>query len=214
MYRFDGENVETLTKKQRTVLDYISKRLSAGDNPSQRQVASHLGVSQNAVFQFIRHLKNKGYLKSEKGHRNLKISAGYMHKENAPEKIPVMGCALTGTESKYDSSVKRVINPSNIFNKTAGIFFVRASGSGAASAGILDGDYVLVKPGNDISDGQITIVLVDDKIWLKKVRIKKGKIFLVSASDGSKRGELRQKIELTHTKIIGRVIGCIRLPAE
>jgi SOS-response transcriptional repressor LexA len=202
--------MENLTKKQQRVLDYISKRLSAGDCPSQRQIASHLGISQNAVFQLVRYLKNKGFLRSEKGHRGLKLSGSYLQ-QGLSDRIPVMGCAMTGEESRDKSPVKRFINSSSVFGKTAGMFFVRVSGNVLSSVGILDSDYVLVKPGSDVGDGQIAIVLIDDKIWLRQVCVSDGRttVFIFTTRSGKNN---RQRIELKTADIVGRAIGLIRLP--
>lgn len=203
--------MENLTKKQRKVLDYISKRLSAGDCPSQRQIASHLGTSQNAVFQLVRYLKNKGFLRSEKGHRGLRLSGSYLQQQGLSDRIPVMGCAMTGEESRDKSPVKRFINSSSIFGKTAGMFFVRVSGSALSSVGILDSDYVLIKPGSDVVDGQIAIVLIDDKIWLRQMCVSDGRTTVFSFTTRSGKNN-RQRIELKTADIVGKAIGLIRLP--
>jgi repressor LexA len=202
--------MENLTKKQQRVLDYISKRLSAGDCPSQRQIASHLGTSQNAVFQLVRYLKNKGFLRSEKGHRGLKLSGSYLQ-QGLSDRIPVMGCAMTGEESRDKSPVKRFINSSSVFGKTAGVFFVRVSGSVLSSVGILDSDYVLIKPGSDVVDGQIAIVLIDNKIWLRQVCVSDGRTTVLSFTTRSGKNN-RQRIELKTADIVGKAIGLIRLP--
>lgn len=216
-----GQDMEILTKKQQKALDYISRRLSAGNCPSQRQIASYLGTSQNAVCQLIRYLKKKGCLEAEKGHRNLRLSWDYSQQAGLSEKIPVMGCALTDAAGGSTLSVKRFINTKTVFGRIAGVFFVRVSGAGMVSEGIIDGDYCLVRPGGNVADGRIALALFEDKIWLKKVCIKDGKISF-SFDSGRRtihsipygRKNSRQTIEPEEVEIIGMVIGCVRLPSE
>ena len=203
--------MENLTKKQQRVLDYISKRLSAGDCPSQRQIASHLGISQNAVFQLVRYLKNKGFLKSEKGHRGLRLSGSYLQQQGLYDRIPVLGGAMAGEESKNNSPVKRFINLGSVFGKPAGMFFVRVFGSALSSAGIFDSDYVLIAPGSDVADGQIALVLIDDKIWLKQVCVNDGRMLVFDFAARAGKNN-RQRIELKAADIVGKTIGLIRLP--
>lgn len=212
--------MENLTKKQQKVLDYISKKLSAGDCPSQRQIASHLGISQNAVFQLVRYLKNKGFLKSEKGHRGLRLSGSYLQQQGLSDRIPVLGCAMTlreptgrtaGEESKGNLPVKRFINLNSVLGKTAGMFFVRVSGNALSSAGILDGDYVLIAPGSNVVDDQIALLLLDDKIWLKRVCVNGGRVLVFDFTARTGKNN-RRRIELKDNDIVGRAIGLIRLP--
>ena len=64
--------MQPLTEKQRKVLEFLEGRLTEGRPSSQRQIAAHFGLAQNAVFQLIRYLKQKGYLIDIGGHRGLR----------------------------------------------------------------------------------------------------------------------------------------------
>jgi repressor LexA len=57
--------------------------------------------------------------------------------------------------------------------------------------GIMDGDYVVVKAGPTIEDGQIGIVLLDDEATVKRVFIRKDRIALKPAN--------RRAVVRTHT---------------
>jgi len=56
--------MEPLTEKQQKVLKYIENRLEKNDPPSQREIARHFHLAQNAVFQLITYLRKKGYLEA------------------------------------------------------------------------------------------------------------------------------------------------------
>jgi DNA-binding IclR family transcriptional regulator len=67
--------MEPLTAKQQKVLRFIEKRLEADRPPSQREVAERFDLAQNAAYQIIGYLKNKGYLTDLGGHRGLRLSS-------------------------------------------------------------------------------------------------------------------------------------------
>ena len=49
--------MEPLTAKQQKVLRFIEGRLKDSGPPSQREIAEHFGLSQNAVCQLVGYLK-------------------------------------------------------------------------------------------------------------------------------------------------------------
>jgi len=80
--------MESLTKKQQKILAFIENRLSDNDPPSQREIAEHFGLAQNAVYQLVVYLKQKGYLADTGGHRGLRLSESYLEQIQQAEGIP------------------------------------------------------------------------------------------------------------------------------
>jgi len=85
-------------------------------------------------------------------------------------------------------------------------FTLRVSGESMIDAGILDGDFIVVNPQNDLHNGEIGVVLIDDEATVKRFYKSKGKVTLkpenntmepVIYSSGS-------------ISILGKVIGIIR----
>lgn len=62
MRLFEGTIMQPLTEKQRKVSRFIEDRLRDNNPPSQREIARHFGLAQNAVYQLVGYLKKKGYL--------------------------------------------------------------------------------------------------------------------------------------------------------
>ncbi len=73
-------------------------------------------------------------------------------------------------------------------------------------AGILDGDYVIVKPGSSIENGGIGIVLIGDEATVKRVFRDKGKVVLKPENRHMK----PVSYDPDEVSIIGKVIGVIR----
>ena len=88
--------MEPLTEKQLKVLRFIEKRLKGNKPPSQKEVADNFSLAQNAAYQLINYLRNKGYLVNLGGHRGLRLSKEYLEKKRQTDGIPVVGRVAAG----------------------------------------------------------------------------------------------------------------------
>jgi repressor LexA len=77
--------------------------------------------------------------------------------------------------------------------------------------GIMDGDFVLVKPSSKIENGQVGVVLVEDEATVKRIYIQRGRIALEPANKaaGYKTKYIKRGSE--SVRIIGKVTGCFRM---
>lgn len=202
--------MEPLTEKQRQVLEFIKDRLSENNPPSQREIARHFGLAQNAVYQLVGYLKTKGYLVDSGGHRGLRLSGEYLDETRQTDGIPIVGRVAAGEPILAEENIEGYVNIERLFNKSEGIFLLRVSGDSMIDEGIMDGDYVAVEPTSEIESGQLGVVLLDDEATVKRVHIQKNRIALKPAN---KRAGYRTRYVKHFDKdirIIGKVIGCIR----
>ena len=83
-------------------------------------------------------------------------------------------------------------------------------GDSMVDEGIMDDDYVVVKPAMTVENGQIGVVLLDDEATVKKIYIQRDKIALKPANKqvGYKTQYLRRGSK--NIRIVGKVIGCFR----
>lgn len=202
--------MEPLTEKQRRVLEFIEDRLNANNPPSQREIARHFGLAQNAVYQLVGYLKGKSYLVDSGGHRGLRLSGEYLDKTRRTDGIPIVGRVAAGEPILAEENIEGYVNIEKLFSKSEGIFLLKVSGDSMIDEGIMDGDYVAVEPTSEIESGQLGVVLLDDEATVKRVYIRKNRIALKPAN---KRAGYRTRYVKQFDKdihIIGRVIGCIR----
>lgn len=202
--------MELLTEKQRQVLKFVEDRLSENNPPSQREIARHFGLAQNAVYQLVGYLKTKGYLVDSGGHRGLRLSGEYLDETRQTDGIPIVGRVAAGEPILAEENIEGYVNIERLFNKSEGIFLLRVSGDSMIDEGIMDGDYVAVEPTSEIESGQLGVVLLDDEATVKRVHIQKNRIALKPAN---KRAGYRTRYVKHFDKdirIIGKVIGCIR----
>jgi len=88
--------MEPLTERQQQVLAFIADRLRHNHPPSQREIAGHFKLAQNAVYQLVSYLKKKGYLVNSGGHRGLRLSQAYLDEMAEVEGMPILGRVAAG----------------------------------------------------------------------------------------------------------------------
>jgi repressor LexA len=203
--------MEQLTDKQQKVLRFIEDRLQHNEPPSQREIARHFGLAQNAVYQLVGYLKKKGYLVDSGGHRGLRLSRAYLQKKNESQGIPIVGRVAAGEPVLAQENIEGYVNLDELLGQSKDMFILKVAGDSMIDEGIMDGDYVVVKPTATIENGQIAVVLLDDEATVKKVYIQRDRIALKSANRaaGYKTRYIRKREKTV--RIIGRVTSCLRL---
>jgi repressor LexA len=191
------------------ILDYVAKRLEAGEPPSQREMGERFDMAQNSIYQLVNYLKKKGYLEDAGGHRGLRLARRYARQIQKPAGIPVVGRVAAGMPILAEENVEDYLDLTSMFKRARGLFSLQVSGDSMVDEGILDGDYVLVQPGHDIDSGAIGVVLIDDEATVKRVYKQKHRVVLKSAN--RKAGYKPIYVSATESlRIIGKVVGCLR----
>ena len=145
--------MELLTEKQQKVFAFIEARLRAGDPPSQREIARHFRLAQNAVYQLVGYLKKKGYLADSGGHRGLRLSKEYLDEKRRTEGIPVVGRVAAGEPILAQENIDEYANLKELLGLPADAFLLKVSGESMIDEGIMDGGYVAVRPSKTIENG-------------------------------------------------------------
>lgn len=166
----------TLTARQQEILDYIEQLVrTTGYPPSIRQIGTALGISStNGVRAHLTALEKKGYI-----HRSLRTSRGIAMLDRVKRvisattqeavSIPILGRVTAGMPilavENHDGHL--TLDPSLV--KGDDVFALRVEGDSMIEAGILDGDYVLVRPQQGANNGDIVVALLeDDEVTVKR----------------------------------------------
>lgn len=163
--------MEPLTEKQQQVLEFIVGRLRENHPPSQREIARHFTLAQNAVYQLVGYLRKKGYLVDSGGHRGLRLSEAYLRQTEQTAGLPILGRVAAGEPILAQENIEGYLNCEKLFGRSEGTFALKVSGDSMIDEGIMDGDYVIVKLGSTLQNGQIGVVLLDDEATVKRVFI-------------------------------------------
>ena len=200
--------MKALTKRQHEALVYIEHCLRDNDPTSQREIAEHFGLAQNAAYQLVGYLKNKGYLVDSGGHRGLRLSQEYLdHKGRG---MAVVGRVAAGEPILAEENIQGYIDLKDMFGEAKDAFLLRVVGDSMVDEGIMDGDYVVVEPGPTVRDGQIGVVLLDDEATVKRIYIQRNKIALKPANRAGGYKTRYIKRSEKDIRIIGKVVACLR----
>ncbi|MHC4789914.1 MAG: transcriptional repressor LexA [Planctomycetota bacterium] len=203
--------MEPLTEKQQKVFEFVEKRLRDNEPPSQREIARHFGLTQNAVYQLVSYLKKKGYLIDSGGHRGLRLSKAYLDKKRETEGIPIVGRVAAGEPILAEENIEGYVDLKELFRLTKDTFILKVVGDSMADEGIVDGDYVVVKPTTAIENGQIGVALLDDEATIKRIYIQRNRIALKPANQVAGYRTQYVKRGSKNVRIIGKVTGCFRM---
>jgi repressor LexA len=201
--------MEKLTKKQKKILDFIERKLTNNIFPSQQEIADHFKMAQNSVYQFICYLKQKGYLEDCSLHRGLRLSKEYIASKEKPVGLPLVGRVAAGQPIFAEQNITDYMDVGDLVKKQhKDAFILKIVGDSMIDDGILNGDYVIVKPQSTIENGEIGVALIEDEATVKRIFVKANKLILKPAN--SKYKEMIYKRNDENVRIMGIVIGCFR----
>jgi repressor LexA len=201
--------METLTKKQKKILDYIERKIAKNIFPTQQEIADHFGMVQNSVFQLITYLKKKGYLEDCSLHRVLRLSKEYLASKERPVGLPIVGRVAAGQPILAEENITDYMDVGDFVKKQdKDAFILQIVGDSMIEEGIMDSDYVIVKPQSTIENGQIGVALIEDEATVKRIFFRAKNLILKPANPKYK--EMVYKRDDENIRIIGRVIGCFR----
>ena len=207
-----------LSKRERAILDYIEKQATKnGYPPSVREIGKAVGLKSSAtVHGYLAKLEQKGYIKKEaqKG-RTLKLLKGSSGKPTTDSKkdfytgkemvdVPVIGKITAGAPILAVENVTDTFPIPIDFVGNAESFMLTVRGESMIEAGILDGDYILVRRQNTANNGEIVVALIEDEATVKTFYKEKDHIRLQPENS------TMDPIIVPDCKILGKVSGVFR----
>ena len=209
-----------LNKREKAILKFIEKKIKEdGYPPSVREIGKAVGLSSTAtVHGYLAKLREKGYIKKEdKKGRTLKLLKGgdgekiqnepaqknyYAEKELID--IPLVGKITAGMPILAVENVTDTFPIPIDFVGNSECFMLTVRGESMINAGILDGDYILVRKQSDAINGQIVVALIEDEATVKTFYKEKDHIRLQPENP------TMDPIIVPDCKILGKVIGVFR----
>lgn len=209
-----------LNKREKAILKFIEKsQKQKGYAPSVREIGKAVGLKSTAtVHGYLAKLVEKGYIKkeSQKG-RTLKLLKGGLTEEVKDEttgknfysgkemvEVPVIGKITAGAPILAVENVTDTFPIPIDFVGNCESFMLTVRGESMIEAGILDGDYILVKKQNTAENGQIVVALIDEEATVKTFYKEKDHIRLQPENS------TMDPIIVPDCKILGKVAGVFR----
>ena len=195
-----------LNDRAREILGFIQRfTRERGFPPTIREIGREYGISStNGVRYYLNMLEKEGYLR-----RSERISRGIegVAKPTAREGIPILGRVAAGQPVLAEESFEGALEPGDLFGDRSSLFALRVRGDSMTGAGIMPGDYVVVRKQEDASAGEIVVALLGDEATVKYYRPGRGRVELVAANPAYQPIEVEPGNEF---RVLGVVRGVIR----
>jgi len=194
-----------LTDRQEKVLEFVTEYTkSHGYPPTVREIGEHFRILWAAARGHLQALQKKGFIRLIRSRsRGIEIP-GLRPADGIP--VPIAGTIRAGEPilAREDAGSNIMIDRGLFPYPDA--FSLRITGDSMQDAGILEGDYVVIKPQNTIDSGEIGVVLIEDEATVKRIFRKHGKIILKPENETMEPTAHRPD----DVAVIGKVVGVIR----
>jgi repressor LexA len=209
-----------LTKRQQEIFDFI-KRYSAkyGYPPTVRDIGKAVGLaSSSTVHAHLANLERLGLLRRDPTKpRAIKLldrvredvgEAVESMAENVRNLVrpglPVVGQVAAGQPILAEENIEDYVQVPPIAGGEEGEYVLRVRGESMKDVGILEGDYVVVRPQETASDGEIVVALVGEEATVKRFFRESDHVRL--QPENASMEPIRSK----DVRVLGRVVGLFR----
>ncbi len=194
-----------LTGRQKEILEFIYTHIrEEGYPPTVREIGEKFSLtSTGSVRDHLNALIRKGYIeKTPALSRGIRLA-----KETITDlySIPIVGKIVAGEPELAIENIEGRLIVDKKLAKSRKTFALRVKGDSMIEEGIMEGDYVVVRPQPAAEQGEIVVALIGDEATVKKFKRKGKSIKLLPANPSYSPIEVTEDVT-----IVGKVIGIIR----
>lgn len=218
-----------LTRKQHKLLLFIDSHLKqTGFSPSFDEMKEAMGLrSKSGIHRLISGLEERGFLRRHHHRaRALEVIQLPEMTQATPEtlpsnvvradfsrptaqtlKVPLYGRIAAGLPIEAMADTDSFLDIPMTLVGTGDYYALEVTGDSMIDAGIMDGDYVVIRRTESVENGQIIVALIDDNdVTLKRLRRKGNTIALEPANPNYE----TRIVPAERLKIQGKLAGLIR----
>jgi repressor LexA len=200
----------TLAGKRRRILEFIAEQIrERGYPPSVREIGEAVGLtSPSTVHTHLQVLQREGYLQRDPTKPRAIIvswepSSGAAIRVRPVAHVPLIGHVAAGTGVLAEESVEELLPIPQDFTGSGDLFMLKVRGDSMIEAGILDGDFVVVRRQPDADSGDIVVAGIgDDEATVKTLRKRRTKVVLVPANPAYSEMELAADQVVIYGKVV------------
>jgi len=200
-----------LSKRQREILDFIKRSVrEKGYPPSVREIGKAVGLSSSStVHGHLARLEAKGLIRRDPTKpRAIEIldNNPVIEADFNVRKVPVVGRVTAGQPITAIENIEDYFPlPENIAPGGDQVFMLEVIGDSMIEAGILDGDYVIVRQQQTAENGDIVVAMTEDDEATVKRFYKENNYIRLQPENST-----MDPIIVTNVTILGKVIGVYR----
>lgn len=203
-----------LTKRQQEIFDFI-KRYSGehGYPPTVRDIGKAVGLaSSSTVHAHLANLEKIGLLRRDPAKpraielldRAVGNAVDNVRSIVRPSGLPLVGQVAAGQPVLAEENIEDYIPVPQVAGGEDGEYLLRVRGESMKDAGILEGDFVVVRPQSAAEDGDIVVALVGEEATVKRFFKERDHVRL--QPENSEMEPIRSK----DVRVLGRVVGLLR----
>ena len=196
-----------LTKRQREIFDFVKRYGEEhGYPPTVRDIGKAIGLtSSSTVHAHLANLEKLGMLRRDPTKpRAIEVLVDRAKAAVVPSGLPVVGQVAAGQPVLAEENIEEYVPVPPIAGGDEGEFVLRVKGDSMVGAGIFEGDYVVVRPQETATDGEIVVALVEDEATVKRFFKEKDHVRLQPENDAL------DPIRSRDVQLLGRVVGVCR----
>jgi repressor LexA len=197
-----------LTKRQKEIFDFIRKYAAkTGYPPTVREIGKAVGLhSSSTVHAHLANLEKIGLLRRDPSKpRAIELLFEKAKRTVRPSyELPLIGQVAAGEPILAEENIDEYLEIPDVIGGEDGDYILQIRGESMKNAGILEGDYVVVRPSDDADNGEIVVALIGEEATVKRIYREAEHIRLQPENDEM------DPILTTEARVLGRVVGVFR----
>ena len=196
-----------LTQRQQEIFDFVKRYVGEhGYPPTVRDIGKAIGLaSSSTVHAHLANLEKLGVLRRDPTKpRAIEVLKDKTRDVVAPAGLPVVGQVAAGQPVLADENIEEYVPVPGIAGGDDGEFVLRVKGDSMKDAGILEGDFVIVRRQETAGDGDIVVALVGEEATVKRFFRENDHVRLQPEN------EAMEPIRTREAQVLGRVVGLCR----
>jgi repressor LexA len=181
---------DDLTDRQRAILEFIfTQQQTRGYPPSVREIGDAVGLtSPSTVHSHLSTLERRGYLRKDPTKpRAIEVrwdpASGGTAERRPLDYVPLVGDVAAGTDVLAQENIEELVPVPADFTGDGVLFMLRVRGDSMIDAGILDGDFVVVRQQAEARNGDIVVAgIPGEEATVKTFTKQGGRVVLVPSN--------------------------------
>jgi len=198
-----------LSQRQTKILEFIKAQIrKKGYPPAVREIGEAVGLlSSSTVHGHLQTLEDKGYIRRDptkpRAIEILDSSSETLDIQKVVQ-VPIVGHVTAGQPITAIENIEGTFPLSADFVRQDDMFMLRVQGESMIEAGILDGDFIIVRQQNEARNGEIVVALIGDEATIKRFFKERTLIRLQPENSAM------EPIYSQDVSILGKVVGVFR----
>ena len=198
-----------MTKRQQEIFTFIKRYGSKyGYPPTVREIGKAVGLaSSSTVHAHLANLEKYGVLRRDPTKpRAIELLFDKAKRAVSPDEgmLPIVGRVAAGQPILAEENIEDYVQVPSVAGGDDGEYVLQVSGESMRDAGILAGDYVVVRPQSTAGDGDIIVALLGEEATVKRVFRERDHVRLQPENPAM------EPIRSRDVEVLGRVVGVFR----